>query len=173
MSGFFRAAAFLYDPRGRCDRKGLLIILAITLSLQIALGFMIWQLGLAFSGPFATTAKFIFVWIALAATSQRLHDIGLSGLWIVAAVIVMVVWWMTGSTIAFALLMAGVIEPTSHILLVLVCAFYLPVLAGVCWLHCVKGQAGDNRYGPVPDESGFSYRNAPDERICESDAVPA
>lgn len=174
MSGFFEATAFLYDPRGRCSRKGLLIVLGITLALQIALGMMIWKMGLPFTGGVATGIKLVFVWIALSATSQRLHDMGLSGWWIPAAIVALIVWWTGVSVAAFLLMQAGTITTSNASLLALVCVFYLPIIAAAAWLHCAKGAAGENRYGPAPDESGFSYRRAErDEGAHESDALPA
>ena len=173
MSVFYEATAFLYDPRGRCNRKGLLIVLSITLSLQIVIGLLIWQTNLSLTGPTVTIAKILFVWVALSATSQRLHDLGLSGLWIVGVVAGLIIWWMTSSTAVFLMLMANLIEPSNSILLVLVCLMYLPVLVGVCWLHCAKGQDTENRYGDVPGPTGFSYRSDPVEVRCENNPLPA
>jgi uncharacterized membrane protein YhaH (DUF805 family) len=156
MAHAAQIALQLVDPRGRCDRKGFLIAATLLLSAQglIALGLWLW--GLGFDGWGVLGANLGFCWLAYAAISKRLHDMGRSGWWFATGL----VGWFIGSFV-FALavaLAAGTAAlapdtPTHHALFAFM---LLPLVVGLVWLHMAAGDRAHNKYGPVPSTLGFS-----------------
>ncbi|MGI9407198.1 MAG: DUF805 domain-containing protein [Hyphomicrobiaceae bacterium] len=171
MSGFFQSVPLVLDPRGRCNRKGLLMIMLITLGLQIGLGGLVAFVGFDFTGPLATAIKLAFVWVAISASIQRLHDVGLSGWWLLWGLIGLMIWSSCVSIAGLFLLGPEVLLPFSAHFIGLFIVIYIPLLSATLWMHFAKGEPKANRFGPVPDGSGFSSPVAAAEDI--SGPVPA
>jgi len=152
------------DPRGRCNRKGLLILMLVTLLLQALLGAAVFGAGVSFAGPVALVVKLVFVWIAISATIQRLHDVGHSGWWLLAALVGIFVWLaIWGGVVPIMVAMsygAQHIQLYSPVFFAILLIAYIPVVSGGLWLHFRKGQDRPNRFGPVPTGHGFARRNA-------------
>ena len=52
------------DPRGRCNRKGLLLAAAILLAMQAVFAFALWGAGLDLASPVVQPVNLIFCWVA-------------------------------------------------------------------------------------------------------------
>ena len=165
-------ALALVDPRGRCDRKGLLALAVVMLVLQVAVEASLWLADVDLASTAPTAVKLAFCWAAVAAVTKRLHDLGRSAWWMLAAFVVVVVW---SFAVAFAAVMAAgpeALTPRSVWFAALFAVSSLPALAALLWLHLAKGMPGPNRFGPAPDRSGFSGP-APQSTVRLAEAVAA
>ena len=151
-----RVTCELFDPRGRCDRKGLLILAGIILVLEAVFGLVSIGLGLSLDGPAMIAFKVVFVWTAVAAACKRLHDLGRSGWWLLGGFIALVLWTFAVATAV--LLLAGPEELAHNAVLyaVVMASSMVPAFVALLWLHCAKGHVTENKYGSPPDELGFS-----------------
>ncbi len=156
MSRILKIIPLVFDPRGRCNRKGLLVILLVTLALQGGLFASYLGYGPPVSAPVLTVIKLAFFWIAISATVQRLHDVGHSGWWLAAAFGVLLAWSAIVPVVAFIVFGAEILRPFSPLFFMILGLIYALPLAGAIWLHVAKGEAASNRFGPVPGSSGFS-----------------
>lgn len=146
----------LFDPRGRCDRRGLLLAAALLLALQ---GAVLGAAGAALitrDGPVAVAIDALLIWSAIAVTAKRLHDAGLSAWWIGKAFLAIVL-----STIVLAIALMRVLPDAAFEAgrlgyVIILAGNMLPVFGLCLWMHFVKGQAGANPFGPSPGASGFS-----------------
>ncbi|MEO0618508.1 MAG: DUF805 domain-containing protein [Pseudomonadota bacterium] len=163
MNELLKTAALTFDPRGRCNRRGLLYVMGITLTMQVVIAIGVVVAKVAFVGPIAMAVKLTFLWIAISATVQRLHDTGRSGWWLAGAFVFLVVW-MALMGVGLPILVATTWGPqlisfTSPAFYAILMLSYAPILGGALWLHFAVGERVDNRYGPVPGASGFSQRS--------------
>lgn len=150
------APANLFDPRGRCSRKGLLLISGLLLAVEIALALLWLATGADFGGAPALIIKSVLLWLAFAATSKRLHDCGLSAWWFVGGLFGVMAWSFlltTGLVIAFG---AAALAVEGGGFTAAFAGTCLPAMGLLIWLHCQAGERGLNRFGPEPDASGFS-----------------
>ncbi len=151
----------LLDPRGRCNRRGLLIIASTMFAIQVGLAAAFWGVGVSLQGPVATVFKILFCWLALSACSKRLHDLGLSA-WRLAWALPVTVLWTLGVAIAFVLTLGlESLMPRSPWSLLAVGCSMLPVFAATLWLHLARGNSGPNRFGLEPGGVGFSPATKP------------
>ena len=166
-------AVELIDPRGRCDRKGLLVLAVLLLVLQAALALAQLIGGFDLESTAGTAAKAVFLYMACAATGKRLHDTGRTAWWILG-VIAAVVIWTIGLSIAAALSLGpDALEPDGFWSMAILTATCLPVLGLLMWLHVAKGQTCPNRYGPVPRGWGLPrHRQEPTVAADPSMAQP-
>jgi uncharacterized membrane protein YhaH (DUF805 family) len=144
------------DPRGRCNRQGLLIVAGLLLGLEAVAAGAVWLTGAAIDGGLAVTLKLVFVWFAFSAGAKRLHDLDLSAWWMAGMIGITTVWSVV---VVLGLVMtvgAVVLQPTSRWYLAAVMATSLPVFAGTLWLHFARGATADNRFGAVPTGLGLS-----------------
>lgn len=146
----------LFDPRGRCNRKGLLFIACAMLAVQICLAIGLWQAGAGLGSPVVVALKIVFVWLALAAASKRLHDMGLGTLWIGAAFLGLLVWSVISVMAVMAVFGTDVFDVNSPAFATVTAANIAPVILVTIWLHFAKGDSGENRFGPPPGTDGFS-----------------
>lgn len=150
----------LVDPRGRCNRRGLLIVATLLLGLELVALAVFCLTGAAFNGPVAWTFKLAVCWVAIAGCAKRLHDVGRSA-WVMAWALPVTIVWGFASTLSLALVVGlDALVPTSPWYLASLGLTMLPVVAGTLWLHLAKGEAGPNRYGPVPEGLGFAGPHA-------------
>lgn len=160
----------LLDPRGRCNRKGLLVAAMILLAVEALAGLGLLVSGRGLLDPIALAVKGIVLWAAIAAAAQRLHDIGRTA-W-------MLLWGMLAwIALAFVagIAVALVLPPEKLAIgqpgfLVVLAATTLPAMAALLWLHLAAGEPRANRYGPMPDGLGFS-RHRDRARDAGSEAV--
>ena len=145
-----------FDPRGRCNRKGLLLAAAILLTLQVAVGLALWVAGFDLASPVLLPLDVAFCWAAFALISKRLHDLGRSAWWIPAIVLI---WLAAIISLAGAIVLSGdpdMLAPGTTSYWITFAAMLMPLLVAALWLHSAKGHAGDNRFGPEPTAHGFS-----------------
>ena len=152
------------DPRGRCNRKGLLLAAANLLALQVIVGLSLWGAGLDLASPLLQPFNIAFCWVAFALISKRLHDLGHSAWWIPGAVLI---WLVAIICLAGAIAVTGesdLLAPGTTVYWITFAAMLLPLLVAALWLHTAKGQPGDNRFGPAPTAQGFSM---PADPFCQ------
>ena len=167
MTPQFLLTVFL-DPRGRCDRRGLLTVAGSLLALQAAALGLAWTGALAPEGDVGALLGILFIWGAIAATSKRVHDIGLSAWWIGGSFLAVMMSTAVMAIGLMCLLPQAAFEPGETGYLVVVAGNALPIFALCIWLHCVKGQAGPNRFGEEPGPLGFSV-----PAVSQSAPLPA
>ncbi len=151
-------AITLFDPRGRCNRKGLLTVSAGMLAAEIAVGAVIWFGLLSLEDRAMVAVKAVLILAAISAAAQRLHDTGRSAWWIVAAFVGL---FAGGLALCFSLLQFMPItsmQPGGAIFLIVTATITFPMLAMMMWLHFAPGDPRANRYGPVPTGLGFARR---------------
>lgn len=150
----------LIDPRGRCDRRAMfyasLGLLAVTLLCTAVLGLAGADLG---GLPFQAF-NLVLTWAFVCSLIKRLHDLGRSGWWIIAAF----AFWIVASFVIVAALSLA-IGPTRFqaalltqplLYAALVIAMSLPPFGGLLWMQAAPGDTKVNRFGPVPSAFGFS-----------------
>ena len=146
----------LLDPRGRCNARGLQRLTVCLLVLQTAVGALLWSSGAELGGAVATALNVAFCWIGFTAVSKRLHDIGRTAWWFLAAA---TIWFLGAVLVSLVLVLVlgeGAVDEGTAGHTRLVVAMVAPVMLTLLWLHFVPGNAGDNRFGPVPADYGFS-----------------
>lgn len=158
-------AHMLFDPRGRVNRKGLLILAVSLLVVQVALFAGVVALGLSLDNPVVITLKVAFVWIAIAAASKRLHDRGLSASWIVGALCLVIAWSVVACGVAIALFGIDAMKPGTLVHAVTSFSVMVPIVLATLWLHFAPGEPAANRHGPVPSGHGFSRKARTDGAV--------
>ena len=160
--------AFL-NPRGRSDRRGLLLTALGLLGLQaILVGLMI-EWDVPPTGAVAILGHGIFLWLAYVAATKRLHDAGLSAWWIGKGLAATLVSTIILAAVLMCFLEDAAFETGGLGYMIVVAGNILPVFAMTLWLHIQPGQPTANAYGPVPGASGFSF---PDD-ISHTSQLPA
>ena len=147
----------LFDPRGRCNRRGLLVAAGLLLALEAAFALAVWAFGMSFTGPIASLLKFAFCWLAIAACSKRLHDLDLRAWHLLWSILITIVWTLIVAVGMVFTIGMHALMPASPWYLVSVGLSMAPVVAAMLWLHFAKGKQGLNRFGPEPDGLGFSH----------------
>ncbi|MGF1651434.1 MAG: DUF805 domain-containing protein [Hyphomicrobiaceae bacterium] len=156
----------LFDPRGRINRKGLLILAVALLALQLAALAAVVALGMAADSQFAITLKVVFGWIALVAAIKRLHDTNRSGWWVFIAFVALIVWSIAVITVLMLAFGVSALQPggAGHAAALVLTA--APTLAAALWLHLVPGDLAENGYGPMPSAQGFARPEDPIEALA-------
>jgi uncharacterized membrane protein YhaH (DUF805 family) len=141
MSPSVRYVLQLADPRGRCDRAEFIWAAVMLVAAQLAFALGLWVANASFAGWRGVVANLVLGWLACAAISKRLHDLGRSG------------WWMLGGIAAWVVgAIAGphVLETGAPGFWATFAALMVPPLGLALWLHMAEGERSANRYGPVP-----------------------
>jgi uncharacterized membrane protein YhaH (DUF805 family) len=156
MSNAITFASQMLDPRGRCNRMALLIWAGVILAVQLVLAGILMTAQVDANNVVVKLLNLAFLWLAFAATSKRLHDIGHSAAWIIAAFAVWIAACVALGVAAMLTFGPAAIEEGTTAYWALFVLFSAPVLFALIWLHAKLGDAGDNRYGPAPSGSGLS-----------------
>lgn len=144
------------DPRGRCDRKGLLLVALAMLGVEALAALLVMALGVPADSILLLAAKFACLWLATTVVIKRLHDLGLSAWRMLWAAIGVLAWSvMLGVVLVFTLDEAAM-APGGIGYLTAVAGTALPVFALTLWLHFARGERGANRFGAEPAGLGFS-----------------
>jgi uncharacterized membrane protein YhaH (DUF805 family) len=143
-------------PHGRCRRRGLLIAAMMLLAGQLAVLALVAIGLLPVYGPVTLALKAFALWVSITMSAKRLHDIGHSGWWMLAATIGVVVWTVVISLAGVRLAGPVMFEPASMPAMISFAIIMAPVFAGLYWLHTAPGEPGTNRFGPCPDGFGMS-----------------
>lgn len=150
MTRIIAVAISAFDPRGRTGRAGLLVMALALLVLEMAAAALVLTLDLPLTGPLALGLKAAFFWIATAALSKRLHDLGKSAWLIAKGASGVVLWSAAVSIVLMVVLGTAAMEPGQAGYMISVAATTAPVLLAILWLHCAPGMPGPNRFGPPP-----------------------
>ncbi len=148
----------MLDPRGRCNRKGLLIAAIVMLSIDIAAGLGLWASGRRLDDPLVMPLKAALIYLAISAAAQRLHDLGHSAWAMLWAMLGLVGWSVVlGITVILQVPPEKMaVGETGH--LIVLTGIALPLLGLLLWMHFAAGMTGANRFGPEPSGLGFSRR---------------
>ena len=148
----------LFDPRGRIDRKGLLAVAAPMVVIQILVMAL-----LRVVEPTPTVeilelvTKSVFVLIALVLAAKRLHDVSMSGWWIVGTMLG-VTALITASAFGFLFALGPQTLAEGNLGFVVTIGINVVLMmSALLWLHCKRGTPADNVHGPVPQGFGVSY----------------
>jgi uncharacterized membrane protein YhaH (DUF805 family) len=150
------AALQFLDPRGRCNRTGLLLAAAILLAAQVAIALALWEAGIGLNSPLAMIFNAAFCWVGFALISKRLHDLNHSAWWVPSAVLL---WFAAAVCLAVLIVLVGdpdILAPGTPSYWVAFASMLMPLLVVAAWLHAAVGDADDNRFGPAPTAHGFS-----------------
>ncbi len=161
------------DPRGRVNRKALLGIALSLIAIQtvaFAVQFLTTSAVIQFT---AAVVKLACLWLATSAAIKRLHDLGLTGWWVPAGVLILFVWTLIAAFVSFLVYGDAVGVPGTFEFGVYAAAVMSWPLAVTVWLHYARGEAGANRYGPAPDENGLSHPSDAPTRAVTLDVAQA
>ena len=165
--------ATLLDPRGRCNRRGLFVLALALLGAQFAAGILLAVAGFGIDSLMGMFVAALFLWVGYTAVSKRLHDVGLSAWWFLATI----AFWLAGvMVLSFTfgfLLGADAMAQGSPAYAALFALTMLPLFAAMLWLHMRTGETEANRFGPVPDRSGFAMPREPARAMSIGAAVLA
>ena len=165
--------AILFDPRGRCSRKGLLVVSGLLLVVEVAVLLLWLATGASLQGPVAGIVNAALLWSAVAATAKRLHDIGRSAWWMLGGMFAIMAWCFIVTTAMVLAFGAEALAPQGSGFAVAFGATCLLALALLLWLHCQPGMPGANQYGPAPGLDGFAPPLAVAANGGDSLATPA
>jgi uncharacterized membrane protein YhaH (DUF805 family) len=150
MSPGVRFALQLADPRGRYDRTDFLWAAITLIGAQAAFALGLLVTNASFVGWRGAVANVLFAWLAYAAISKRLHDLGRSSWWLMVAAAV----WFCCAFVAVVLvtLLTGseALETGAPGFWATFAALMLPPAGLAVWLHVAEGEPSANRYGPAP-----------------------
>ena len=146
----------IVDPRGRANRRGLVVLAMIVLLAQACVYGGGYLAGRALQGPASWVIHSLLIWLGTAAVSKRLHDLGISAWWLLWAAIGVFVWTFIGSFAVVLTLGFEAAAPGSTGMMIAMAVSFAPILALTVWMHAASGAQGDNKFGPSPDASGFS-----------------
>jgi uncharacterized membrane protein YhaH (DUF805 family) len=146
--------SMLFDPRGRIGRMGLLISATVMLGIEALL--MALSPGTGEALPAALwPLKIIALWIGTAALIKRLHDVDLSGWWVLAGAAGLCIWTAVLAVLFVFGAGAQSLDAGTFGYITLTGLVMLPAIGVTLWLHLAPGLPYANRFGPMPGrESG-------------------
>ena len=150
MSPSVRYVLQFADPRGRYDRVEFIWAAITLLAAQLAFALGLWVMNASFLGWRGVVANLAFGWLACAAISKRLHDLGRSAWWMLGGVLT---WLVAAIAVALAVALAAgpeALETGAPGFWATFTALMLPPLGLAVWLHLAEGEPVANRYGPGP-----------------------
>ena len=160
----------ILDPRGRCNRRGLLIAALVMMAVQAAAGLWLWLSGRGIDEPVVLVLKAVSIYAAVSVAAQRLHDAGLSAWRILWATLALLAW---SAGLGLALIMSlppEQLQPGAIGFSIMLSGVSLPMLAMLTWMHLAPGEPRANRFGPVPRGNGFSRRERQNRPRQSADA---
>lgn len=163
----------LLDLRGRCNRRGLMAMAGVILALEAALVLVLALTAGDFDGLPASLVKGALLYVVSAGAAKRLHDLGRSAWSLVGGVLGLVLWIFMLTLAVMVMLGPEAARAGGPAFVAIVIATLMPALALFAWLHLAKGEAVDNRYGPVPESRGFSRPQSGLQPAQPSTAVEA
>ncbi|MGQ0671380.1 MAG: DUF805 domain-containing protein [Hyphomicrobium sp.] len=150
LSAALRHVGELFDPRGRINRMGLLVVAAALLVLELVAGALVLRAGLDIAHPAVIGFKVLCLWLATAAVIKRLHDLDRGAMVLVTAAAGVVLWSLLATVVLMIALGPAALDEGEPGFMMSLAATVLPVFAMTMWLHCAPGRLGPNRYGPAP-----------------------
>ena len=167
-------AVDMLSPAGRCNRKGFLSVATVLLGTQIGTASLMFASGAAHEGPLGMMLNTVFLWLGIAATSKRLHDIDRSAWSILGAAFALVAWTVVLGIALILVLGTEALEPGGPGYWASLAGIMAPLLGLTLWLHFAQGTAGANRFGDEPSELGFSMpAKRPSSVLADFENEPA
>lgn len=149
--------ADLIDPRGRADRRGLLKAACIIIAVQLLSS----AAAESMTGPSAPATIFALqsavLWLSLVAVAKRLHDLGYGLRHVLAAIVTLAVAAFVSGIAIASTCGEDALLPGAPGYFAVAALTIIPALAAAIWLHAKAGSTDQNRYGPAPGPSGFSF----------------
>lgn len=151
------------DPRGRADRFGYFITMAVSAVFGQGLMIGAGPLDLSSLHPVQVSIYAVVMWLYAVPNIRRLHDLGYSGWWFWAALPVTFIWSMVAFFLVAAIIsMVGgdvfsLLETGRPMYWVLFVVMMCPIFAGAVWLCGGQGTKDPNVYGPLPVRFGLSW----------------
>ncbi len=167
----------LFDPRGRCDRRGFLFLAVGLMVLQISLAGFVQLFDQPVNGTMFLILNAPLFWVGMMAVLKRLHDSNRSGWWVPLAF----AGWLFGAVVASLIttLVLGA-EALQHsaaqggpVFWFLIAFMWLPAFGGLLWLHASAGDRAVNRFGAVPGPLGFAPGPRASRAQPAADAMPS
>jgi len=146
----------LMDPRGRTNRKGLLVAAGLLLAAELAIAFWIWMTGRSFGDILLWPIKAVLIYMAISAAVRRIHDIGLSAWRLFGAFLVLMVWSFGLAVTVILNVSPEQMAPGQLGSTIVTIGIAVPMVGAMLWLHFAPGKAKQNEFGPVPTGLGFS-----------------
>ncbi len=163
MEHAFTVMKALADPRGRCNRMGLVIAAAVMLSVEVIVALGLWTSGRRLDDPAVLPLKVAMIYLAISAAAQRLHDLGRSAWCIFWGMAALICWSVVLAIAVMLHLPPEKIAPgeTGH--MIVFAGVAVPLVAALLWLHFAPGMTCANRFGPAPTGLGFARHARADD----------
>lgn len=156
LSSFRELLIHMLDPRGRCNRKGLLIVAGLLLAAEFVVGALLWAAGADLEGTTVLAFKSICIWLAICAGSKRLHDMNLRAWWMLGVLVATTIWTLVLVVAIYITAGEQALEPGTAWYMIALAGSAAPILGATLWLHFRRGEQGVNRFGGEPTGIGFS-----------------
>lgn len=156
LSSVSELVCHMLDPRGRCNRKGLLLVAGLLMTIEIVVGAGLWLAGVDLGGSVVVALKMVCIWFAICAGSKRLHDLDLRAWWMLGTLAAVSVWTIILGVTLFVLVGENALEPGTGWYMLALIGSATPIFAAALWLHFRQGAQGVNRFGTEPQGLGFS-----------------
>lgn len=172
MSDF--RAIDIFDPRGRVNRSGLLLLAAVMVGAQGSLLCARFVTGVQPGQVIEFLFGGGFFWLGYVALSKRLHDISCGVQCVAIGIAAIAVTSVAAAIMIAAVAGEDTLLPGAPGYLAIAAVIFLPTLAATVWIHCAPGDPHSNRYGPVPGASGFArHERGAAEPLTPCDDVSA
>ncbi len=158
----------IFDPRGRVNRTGFVVIAAILVGAQCGVYGTKYATGVPLPPGIDVALDVLFTWLGVVAIARRLRDLDVSSGRLVLGIIASA---LLAVTVAFAVIFSmgeESVVPGALGYLIIAAAVALPPIAFAIWLHVAPGNEGSNRFGPAPGASGFSTLRKVEDRFSAS-----
>lgn len=168
------SAIDFFDPRGRVNRKGLIVLSGVLLGAQFGVYGSEYLGGEVISPGAGFAINAVLLWLGIAAISKRLHDLDAGASRLIWAALFLVLGAVAASIGAIYTLGEEAMQAGHIGYLIVALVVFGTVIGGTMWLHCAAGVDGANRFGPAPGSSGFARphpRSAKTVRTSNGGAV--
>ncbi len=139
----------LLYPRGRTDRAGLLASASLMLGIEALLLVVLPEQNDGLP-VYLWPLKALALWVGTIGIIKRLHDVGRSAWWIIAAMAGLCIWCAVVAMVIGILFGTTAFVPGSTGYAVLLGLVMLPAIGVTFWLHLEPGEPFPNRFGLPP-----------------------
>jgi uncharacterized membrane protein YhaH (DUF805 family) len=150
------SAIDFFDPRGRVNRKGLIVLAAILLGAQLGVVGAQRMFVLDIGPGLEAAINLVLLWIGLAGVSKRMHDLDVGAWHLLWNTLLLIIAAVGSAIVSVYHLGDDAMVPGNIGYLIVASVVLAPVVFATVWLHCAVGTDATNRFGPAPGPSGFS-----------------
>lgn len=150
------SAIDFFDPRGRVNRKGLIVLAAILIGAQLGVVGAQKIFALDIGPGLEAAINLVLLWICLAGVSKRMHDLDVGAWHLIWSTLLLVTAAVGSAIVSVYCLGDEAMVPGNFGFLIVTAVVLAPVVFATVWLHCAVGTDTANRFGPAPGPSGFS-----------------